>query len=266
MKNDPFDELRRFADDLIRAVPQGRSEAEVARAIRTVTAPRRRRLPALVAASVSGLFVLNLAGAAVADSSAPGDVLYPVDRSYEWVSDVLGLGGDRSGERLEEATVLTDRSEYDAALELMIESLPNSEVVAAARAIRTADLTGTDLRSVVMDLLAVARQISESTNAADAGELAEAEEEVREIVTDLPGDTAPGNTGNTPGQSGDTPGDTAPGNSGTTPGDADPPDNSGDGPPATAPGNSGGNSGNGSSGSTPAVTSPRSGGGNSSKP
>lgn len=262
MKTDPFDELRLFGEDLAGAVPAARSRAAVARAIGAAPVAERRRLkvPALATAMLGGFVVLNFAGAALADSAAPGDPLYPLDRSYEWVSDAIGFGGDRTDERLDEISVLTERSDYARALDLMAGSLASEDVVAAARAIQHAQLSSADRAERVAALVAAAHRIRSAQMAGDNVAQAAAEEQARGVGANLveppgrpentPAVTAPGNSGEKPAGPDNTPGATAPANAGPgvdTPG-ATAPGKSGDRPATPAPGNTGTN---------PDVTAPR---------
>jgi hypothetical protein len=221
---------------------------------------RRLKVAALATAMLGGFVVLNFAGAALADSAAPGDPLYPLDRSYEWVSDAIGFGGDRTDERLDEISVLTERSDYARALDLMAGSLASEDVVAAARAIQHAQLSSADRAERVAALVAAAHRIRSAQMAGDNVAQAAAEEQARGVGANLveppgrpentPAVTAPGNSGEKPAGPDNTPGATAPANAGPgvdTPG-ATAPGNSGDRPATPAPGNTGTN---------PDVTAPR---------
>ena len=249
MNTNPFHELKRLGEDLIRSVPAGRSEVAVGRAIAAATAPRPRRIPTLAAATLGLFVVANFGVASVADAAVPGDVLYPVDRAYEWVSDTVGLGGNRVDERLGEATALVERSDYHSAIELVSESVDDATLWAVGADLKAADLNAEDLSSRVSALVAGARQISTAARSGDSQALAAARAQVRQLAADVA--DAAGNDG-TPGNSGDTPAVTAPGQT-------DDPGNSGDTPAVTAPGQTDdpSNSGNsGSSGDSPAVTAP----------
>src|SRR5690606_17802627 len=94
-------------------------------------------LPRLVFAGLAVLVVANLGTAALADSAVPGDFLYPVDRAYEELADLVGFGGDRGEERLEEATVLADRGELLAAVDHIADHIDDETVSTAARELLT---------------------------------------------------------------------------------------------------------------------------------
>jgi hypothetical protein len=79
-------------------------------ASRPAAAWRRRAGYAAVAAILASVGVAGTAAAA--DGAAPGDLLYGIDRALEKV----GIGNGGSHERLQEAEVLVDRGEVDAAL------------------------------------------------------------------------------------------------------------------------------------------------------
>lgn len=118
---EPFDDLRRYADDLASEV----SPFTAQRAVRSAMSPDVRRPRKLVVALVTtGLLgVSNVGLAATANPAVPGDTLYGVDRAYEQVADFAGLGGTRVAERLQESGVLVERGELGMALELVQETL-----------------------------------------------------------------------------------------------------------------------------------------------
>jgi hypothetical protein len=111
-------ELRRYARTLI-------NEAAAAPVGVVPMAPPARR-PAwsqpFAATVAAAALVFVTAGVAAADSSVPGDLLYPVDRAAEQVGSWFGIGGDAPGERVAEAGVLLARGEVVAALETASES------------------------------------------------------------------------------------------------------------------------------------------------
>ncbi|MEX2653734.1 MAG: hypothetical protein WD532_01755, partial [Acidimicrobiia bacterium] len=117
----PFDDLRRYADDLASEV----SPLAAQRAVRSAMSPHvsrpRKVVVALVATGLLG--ISNVALAASADSAVPGDVLYGVDQAYEQVADFAGFGGPRVAERLQETTVLVERGELGVALDLVQKTL-----------------------------------------------------------------------------------------------------------------------------------------------
>lgn len=121
---DHFDDaLRRLAAGMEAEVPAARAEQIAARAI--ARARRPRDLPRWVAAAASTSFlVVSLTGLGIAaDAAVPGDALYRLDRSVESVADALGVGGDRSVERLEEIIALADRGDVERAAATAVEVL-----------------------------------------------------------------------------------------------------------------------------------------------
>lgn len=210
----PIDDLRRYADDLA-------SEASpfvAQRAVRSAMAPNTRRpRKAVVVLVTTALFgVSNIALAATADPAIPGDALYGVDRAYERVADLAGLGGPRVTERLAETGALVERGHLADALELVQETLgkvlesddPQAELdelteamanvpeavseivleglVAVAHGTAKGDLTGEDVAATARQL---GQQLAEelSNRPDDAGP-----------PEDVPGSSNPGNSENRP--------------------------------------------------------------------
>lgn len=125
---DPIEELRRYARDLQAEVHPGRARARVD-AVLAGPVRRPRRAVLVVLASTLLLLFSNVALAAAADPSVPGDALYGLDRAYERIADVAGLGGIHAGERLDEAAVLLERGRAADALDLVNEAF--DELLAA---------------------------------------------------------------------------------------------------------------------------------------
>ena len=207
---EPFDDLRRYADDLAAEV----SPYTAQRAVRAGMAPRQRRpRKAIVALVATGLLgVSNVALAATADSAVPGDALYGVDRGYERVADLLGLGGPRVAERMQETGILIERGQVGMALDLVQETLTkvlDSDDPQAEFDTLVENATG--MPEVVNHLVGVAHLIStdDDVTGQDVAELARqlGEHLARERSNrpdhagppeDSPAATAPGQTGETP--------------------------------------------------------------------
>ncbi len=118
---DALDHLRRYADDLASEVSPFAAHRAVERAMTPLVHRPRKLVVALVTTGLLG--VSNVALAATADSAVPGDRLYTVDRAYERIVDLVGLGGPRVAERLQETSVLVERGELAMALDLVQETL-----------------------------------------------------------------------------------------------------------------------------------------------
>lgn len=160
----PIDDLRSYADDLA-------SEASpfvAQRAVRSALTPNTRRpRKAVVVLVTTALFgVSNVALAATADPAIPGDALYGVDRAYERVADLTGLGGTRVTERLAETGALVEQDRLAEALALVQETLgkvlesddPQAELEELTEALENVPDAVSDL--VLNGLVAKARGIS----------------------------------------------------------------------------------------------------------
>ncbi len=160
MKHEPISELRRYAADLEASVSIDRSRAAARQALLTSSTSARRPRRAIVAILATTLMgVSNVAFAAVANPAAPGDTLYGVDRAYESLTSVVGLGGTHATERALEVQTLLDRGKSSEALQHVIETLTQlvetDDPVAAVEEF-TAGL-GRDGRALAL-ALAVARE------------------------------------------------------------------------------------------------------------
>lgn len=120
--SDPTDHLRRYADHIAASVTPARSQIAATRAIAAVTSRSPRRLTGRVAVTaLAGLVVLNVGAMSAANAAVPGDFLYPLDRAYERIADAIGVGADRTPERVAEAQVLLERSDPMRALQVLAE-------------------------------------------------------------------------------------------------------------------------------------------------
>ncbi len=101
-----------------------RAEVRARRAIEAVRhAPRRPRRTVIAITTTVLMGVGNAAMAAVANPAVPGDALYGLDRAYEQVGDVFGIGSTHVAERFDEAGVLVERGRAADALKLVQETL-----------------------------------------------------------------------------------------------------------------------------------------------
>jgi hypothetical protein len=87
------------------------------------------------------LAVSNVALAAASDAAAPGDFLYPLDRGYEWASDLFG-NTDRTIERLAESETLSQRGDIDHAIAFLRELATESSNEALLAAIEKLEARG----------------------------------------------------------------------------------------------------------------------------
>lgn len=224
--NDPFDDLRRYADALVSEVSPYTAERAVRSAMSSPSRRPRKALAVLVATGLMG--VSNVALAATADPSAPGDTLYGVDRTYEQVADLVGLGGPRVSERLEETGVLVERGELAAALELVQETLgkvlesddPEAELQNLVSELEGAPGAVSDL--VLTDLVGLAHSVGRGdATGQDVAELArQLGQRLAEERSNRPDGIGPGGTpGGPPPDSpaNSTPGATNPSTGGSRP-------------------------------------------------
>ncbi len=198
-------------------------------ASRPAAAWRRRVGFAVIAA---GLATAGLAGtAAAADGSAPGDPLYGIDRALE----KIGIDNGGTHERLQEAEVLANRGEIDAALVHAANALRNggdaSSSAALADAAAVLEANGSE------NSAAVHARVSEmlgwmstaEPGSKDFGQ--QVSDYARQIGKESGSADNPGNSGNAgkpdnPGNSGNAGKPDNPGNSGNA-GNSDSPGNSG---------------------------------------
>ena len=210
----PIDDLRRYADDLVSGV----SPFAAQRAVRSAMTPdlRRPRKAVVVLVTTALLGVSNVALAATADPAIPGDALYRVDRAYEQLADLAGLGGTHLTERLAETGALVEQGRLAEALALVQETLgkvlesddPQAELEQLTEAVENVPEAVSEL--VLNGLVEVARGTAAGDmTGEDVAALArELGEKLREAMSnrpdhagppdDSPGATNPGNSGNHP--------------------------------------------------------------------
>lgn len=181
----PFEELRRYADDLASEVAPFVAQRAVHRAMSpTVSRPRK----ALVALAVTGLLgVSNVALAATADPAVPGEALYGIDRAYEQVADLTGFGGPRVAERLQEAGILVEQGELAAALDLVQETLTRIlEDEDPAGALAELEALAGEQPAVVAALVQTAKN-----TAASGQDVSSQARQLRELLSQQPEDAGP---------------------------------------------------------------------------
>ena len=129
--------IREMADDFERAIGEGRAGQIAAQAIARAQASPRRRMLAVAAATTVSIVVAIVGVGTLADSSAPGDLLYNVDRAVE----VLGFDSDSLEERLEEVIVLADRGQAASAVLLAVKALAEIEKTGLVTPVATSPTT-----------------------------------------------------------------------------------------------------------------------------
>ena len=123
---DPITELKAHAKRLTQRRPHVDVEGMIAAAMSRAPTAVTRRLVGLMATAVM-ILGGNVALAAAAAPSVPGDPLHPVDRAFEWVADQLGIGGSRLDQRLSEAERVARNGDVANALSLINEALDQAE-------------------------------------------------------------------------------------------------------------------------------------------
>lgn len=279
---DPIDELRAYAAHLEAEVPLERARAR-ARAAVTATPRGRRRVAVVAAAAIGFMGVSNVALAAVSNPAIPGDALYGIDRAYERVGALLGIGGEHRLERLNEAASVVALGDEETALSLVQEALTGlvDEDVDTARAMLSELERGADVETLhqqIQQMIDIARDTAEAAGsdemrevaeraAASGLDVAEVARTIRDTVDlpDAPSQDHPGDAADDRGP----PEDAGPPDHSNAPADAGPPEdvgNAGDAtPPANGPPSDAGSSAEGGPpASSPSDTRPGNNGNNGS--
>jgi hypothetical protein len=168
----------------------------------------------------TALFALaNVALARASDPALPGQFLYPLDRTYEWLSDRFA-SNDHIPERVAEALELAEGGHTDRALLVVTEILDNDESLRAAVGGLSGSGNSLAVRDEVKDLVGAASSVHEAAQSGDPEALAEAIDNVKDAARDVAETASQGNAGinaddehpavTAPGQI-DSPADTAPG-------------------------------------------------------
>ncbi|MFP3914382.1 MAG: hypothetical protein ACLFWM_05870 [Actinomycetota bacterium] len=231
---DPTDRLRRYGEDIASAVNPARSRVAAMRAIgRASSARSPRRAPRLALATLAVLVVGNVVTASVADAAVPGDLLYPLDRGYEEVADLVGLGGDHTPERVEEAQVLVERGDHTDAVDLLAESVDTDVVRGAAAALQEMAPSDPQLPEHVEALVSGTQDLVEARRQGETRRLQEATAAVRLLAIQI-GDQVRDSRPDGTGPPSDTPGEGEPPSD--IPGQGPPDSVPGQGPPDSVPG------------------------------
>lgn len=188
-----IEDLRRLAEDLIGEVSSVEARRVAFRAISAARRPSGSRLWVIGLATIGLLVISNVALAAIANSAAPGDLLYSLDRGYEWLSDRFGAD-DHSDERIEEAEELISEGEPALAVLLLTEALASlgsdealQAAIVAAQAANSAGNgpTNSELKAAVEDLVEATKQISEAAHTGDQTALRSAIDAVHDRAKDV---------------------------------------------------------------------------------
>jgi hypothetical protein len=161
--------------------------------------------------------------AEVSDSAVPGEILYPLDRAYEWITGQFGPQ-DHGPERITEALELVEAGDTDRALGLVNEILAKGSGDATLEE-SVDQLQGSGnsqgVRDQVRELVGAAAKVHEAVLDGDQSALSAAIEDVRAAAADV-AETAGSPSVTAPGQDapiGDNPSVTAPGQVDSTPED-----------------------------------------------
>jgi len=224
-----------------------------------VSPPSRRRWPALsprvAVAALSVVMAVGMTGvAAAADSAAPGDPLYGLDRALERI----GIGSGSAGERLDEADQLLTEGQTMQALEHAAEAIDGDAASSAALDIaidRFETAANQNSTAVQEKVAAILTYMSENIGPDRGVDGREFGQGIADIARGIAppsetGDESPAHSPS-PGMQNQPDGGEQPdsGNQGTRSGNSDPPgsrdnqgnENSGDGNPATGSNQGGGN-------------------------
>ncbi|HJR86213.1 MAG TPA: hypothetical protein VJ930_01015 [Acidimicrobiia bacterium] len=206
-RNRPFEDLRSLGEFLRNRVADDDSRRVAAAAVGRRRPQRSRAFVAIVAGTA--LFALaNVALAQASDPAVPGQILYPLDRAYEWLSDRF-VPHDRVPERVAEALELADGGQTDRALLVVTEILGDDESLQAEVGGLSGSGSSPAVRDEVKDLVGAASSVREAAQSGDADALADAIDNVKEEAQDV-AETA--SRGNAAGDGdGENPGVTAPG-------------------------------------------------------
>ena len=198
-RESPYDDLRSLGDHLRNMVPPEIS-AEVAASAMRRRRPRRSRSLIAVVVTAALVAVSNVALAEASNSAIPGEILYPLDRAYEWIGGRFGPQ-DLGPERVSEALELIEAGDTDWALILVNEILAEG-VFDPSLEERVTQLQGSGnsqgVRDEVKDLVGAAAKVHEAAQAGNHSALNAAIEDVKAKAADVaetagsPSVTAPG--------------------------------------------------------------------------
>jgi len=217
---EPYEELRRLARSYEQDVPAASARRAAAAALMAAKHPRRRFRLAPVFASFLTIIAGNAGLALAADPALPGDLFYPIDRFYERVVELTGLGADVRTERIAEAAALHAKGQLALAVATAGEAVAglagaeNAGLTDAVAALNADAAPGQALTAALHEetnqLVDLAAKVVEAAKTGDPGDASEAAAELRKQAADVviaaqdkepPGQTTdPGSPGtNNPG-------------------------------------------------------------------
>ena len=132
-----IDQFHSYTDTLLEEA--GSIPATVTQTAPAETWRQRWRSPQVALASLGFLVFGNIGVAAASNSAVPGDLLYPVDLAFESVAGLVGFDVGGATERLEEASVLIARGQFDAAIDPIAYAAAELDDQAAASITALAD-------------------------------------------------------------------------------------------------------------------------------
>ncbi len=187
---DPYNHLRAYGEALIESVDPARAEVVAARALAAPSAglTLRRRIVAVLAASatfISG----NIGMAMAADQASPGDLLYGLDRAYEKIGELIGLGGDHTDERLDEASELASDGREQEALDIINDELDLADTfttIPRDRATEAPDNeTAAEASADAKSIVELVHQIAEAARDGDRAEVESLIAQLKSRVKDV---------------------------------------------------------------------------------
>lgn len=204
-RNRPFEDLRSLGEFLRNRVADDESRRVAAAAVRR-RRPQRTRAWVAIVVGTTVFAMANVALAQASDPAIPGQLLYPLDRAYEWLSDRFA-SHNRVPERVAEALELAEGGHTDRALLVVTEILGDDETLQAEVGGLAGSGSSPAVRDEVKDLVGAASSVREAAQSGDADALADAIDNVKEAAQDVAETASQGNAGD----SDDNPGVTAPG-------------------------------------------------------
>ncbi|MEA2001701.1 MAG: hypothetical protein U9N84_07430 [Actinomycetota bacterium] len=185
-------ELRNYAESLLTEAGSG---PPLVPQLAVVSGRLRRWRSPYVAIASMGLMVFgNIGMAAATDSAVPGDLLYPIDRAYESVAGLVGVDVGGPTERMEEASVLLARGDFELAVQTIAGTVSSidQDLAASVKALSpvldqldSREVKREDLHNAVATLVDTARGIAEDATGRDRAMLRRAVRDQTRIVAEV---------------------------------------------------------------------------------